>query len=290
MTGPRIILLLGSKCNTTLGAFALYLARKGRPFLRAHGKSALSYTIGSDGGVPVLSVRTGDRSLKSGEFTVFVQEPHGMVEVDRGGDGSFSSQEWFATIWSFCGVHSHVVNPPSVGAWGPAIVDKLLRERLAQDSLPREFVAGSTEDMLGLVGDLSEFSLFTENLGTGYRKHIGSGGELARWGRRGADQYGFRTYVADSSDQLLQVFVGERVFTLRNDWKADTESAEHLDLCDAIRDSLSPLRLGFFAVAFHRSRGTTRVGAVFRDVPAPWFEDQSDEIFAALVDLLEGPL
>jgi|TARA_B100001964_G_C14180580_1_gene576011 hypothetical protein len=288
MNSARTIVLLGSEGNITLDAYATYLEGAGRAHVRAHGSSDLRYTIGGHGGAPTLGVYAGDTSLTGDEFAIFVQDPHGMVAGDEGKEPSFSSQEWFSTLWSFCGVHEHVVNPPSIGAWGPSLTDKLLRDGLDEKALPREFVGGHTEGIAEVLEDDVRPTVFAENLGTRHRKYLRSSAEVTRWGRRGADHYGLRTYVADTAEQLLQLFVGDEVFTLRNDWDADVESSEHRALCDEIGESLSTLRLGFYAVAFHRSQGTVRVSTVFRDVPGPWFEEQSSAVFGALTRVLEG--
>ena len=254
----------------------------------ANEANDIRYTIESRNCLPKLSIEAGNSKLMGDEFSVFVQNPYDMVEPDGpNNEPSFSSQEWFSTLWSFCGTHQHVVNPPSIGAWGPSVTNKLLGEQLNEANLPLEYTTSDPDRIANILDHQPEQIGFAENLGTCHRKYLSSKAQVKRWGKRGANDYGLRAYIGDSDGQLLQLFVGNEIFTLRNDWGQDVASAEHKALCSSIRQSLAPLKLGFYAVAFHKSEGTTRVSTVYRDVPLAWFESQSIRVFDALTQIME---
>ena len=287
MSTQATFVLLGSENNSTLNDFASYLETANRPFLRAHGKGDLRYSMSSHGDEPILRIETDELVLEGDDFSILVQEPYGLVDRHDSVQESFSSQEWFATFWSFCGVHSRVVNPPSVGAWGSGVCEPLLETHVNQGALPEELTAGSVD----MLGDALDFSsgpvILAESLSTYERQFLKSQYEMSRSGEVNMGCNGLRTYLAAGQGQLVQLFVGQQSFTLSNDLGLDTETHEHRALCESIRRGLEPLQIGFFGVVFHLYGGMTRIGSVVRDVPAPWFETQADDVYLALTSLLE---
>lgn len=291
MTAPKTIVLLGSQNNPTLSHYETYLRNHDRSVIRAHEGAEIQYSITRSRGTAAMRIKTNKLSLSEEDCSIFVQDPFGMVETDSSSTTpSFSSQEWFSTLWSFCGLHPQVVNPPTIGAWGPSVPAKELKAALPLSSLPVETMSSVPLMHLEPMTNRNSKILFAENLGTHHKKLLRSQAELKRWVKRGASQYGLRTYRADNSEQILQLFVGDEVFTLRNDGMFDTETPTHQMLCHNIQSALTPLKLGFYAIAFHQTDGKTRISNLYRDIPYDWFASNADQVFSSLTRLLENPL
>jgi len=236
----------------------------------------------------MISLSHGGRRYRADEFSIFGQEPYRLVKRTNSKAGVFSSQEWFAYFWSVCGLHECVVNPPSTCAWGTTSPERLLKSTLSGESRAREIISSRTDRLMTVWDEEPDSVLFMENLSTYYRKFSTSRAELKKWGRKAKGRHGVRVFHADHGLQLQQVFVGERVFTIRNELDYPVESAEHQMLCEKIRDCLEPLKIGFYSVSFHEAGGTLRVSAVHRDVPYYAFEVFGDDVFGELTDVLGG--
>src|SRR5690606_14512988 len=155
--------------------------------------------------------------------SVLVRSQRSLVAKDEKQAVSFSAQEYFAALWSFCALHRGVVvNRPGMTEWH---YEPLLRKELHKSHALPEIKAGNIDKAPAAITaafQSEHMQLHAEHVLTN-RKAILSNMEAFETWRQQEQASQYRVMFAESSKYLIQIIAGDWMATAHNELDVDDQ-------------------------------------------------------------------